>query len=135
MKHKTDLSKLFFETYNYDIWFENEESTDRTRKSYKEESKHLYGMPLVEGDEEVNEGKGLKILTPNRLLLTKLPILLEQIKAGNNSNKLTNKIGQILYLLYQHNKITKQVYTNLSHYNNRRKFGCDKRTRNFLFLN
>ena len=49
-------------------------------------------MPPSEGDEEkVKEGKGLKILTPNKLL-TKLPILLAQIKAGNNSNKLRNKI-------------------------------------------
>ena len=64
-------------------------------------------MPPSEGDEEkVKEGKGLKILTPNKLL-TKLPILLAQIKAGNNSNKLRNKIRQILYLLHQDNKITK----------------------------
>ena len=64
-------------------------------------------MPPLEGDEEkVKEGKGLKILTPNKLL-TKLPILLAQIKAGNNSNKLRNKIRQILYLLYHDNKITK----------------------------
>ena len=64
-------------------------------------------MPPLEGDEEkVKEGKGLKILTPNKLL-TKLPILLAQIKAGDNSNKLRNKIRQILYLLYQDNKITK----------------------------
>ena len=52
-------------------------------------------MPLPEGDEEeVKEGKGLKILTPNKLL-TRLPILLAQIKAGNNSYKLKNKIRQI----------------------------------------
>ena len=40
-------------------------------------------LPL-EGDEEVKKGKGLKIPTPNKLL-TRLPILLVQIKAGNNS--------------------------------------------------
>ena len=34
--------------------------------------------------------------------------LLTQIKAGNNSNKL-NEDRQILYLLYQHNKITKTL--------------------------
>ena len=32
---------------------------------------------------------GIKILTLNKLL-TRLPILLVQIKAGNNSNKLKN---------------------------------------------
>ena len=65
-------------------------------------------MPPLEGDEEVKEGKGLKILTPNKLL-TRLPVLLAQIKARNNSYKLKNEIRQILYLLYQQNKITKKV--------------------------
>ena len=38
-------------------------------------------MPLLEGDEEeVKEGKWLKILTPNKLL-TRLPIILAQIKS------------------------------------------------------
>ena len=41
-------------------------------------------MPPLEGDEEVKKGKRLKIPTPNKLL-TRLPILLAQIKAGNNS--------------------------------------------------
>ena len=36
---------------------------------------------------EEKEGKGLKIVTPNKLL-TRLPILVAQIKAGNNSYKL-----------------------------------------------
>ena len=54
----------------------------------------------------------MKILTPNKLL-TRLPILLAQIKAGNNSYKLKNKIRETLYLLYQHNKITKKVYKSL----------------------
>ena len=34
---------------------------------------------------EVKEGKGLKIVTPTKLL-TRLPILLAQIKAGNQTN-------------------------------------------------
>ena len=70
-------------------------------------------MPLLEGDEEkVKEGKGVKILTPSKLL-TRLPILLAQIRAGNNFHKLKNEIRQILYLLYHHNKIIKKVYNNL----------------------
>ena len=56
-------------------------------------------MAPPEGDEEVKEGKGLKILTLKKLL-TGLPILLAQIKAGNNSYKLENKIRKILHLLY-----------------------------------
>ena len=38
----------------------------------------------------VKEGKGLKILTPNKLL-NRLSISLAQIKAANNSNKLKKK--------------------------------------------
>ena len=70
-------------------------------------------MPPLEGDEEeVKEKKELKTLTPKKLL-TKLLILLAQVKTGSNSYKLKNEIRQILYLLYQHNKITKNVYNNL----------------------
>ena len=69
-------------------------------------------MPPLEGDEEeVKEGKRLKILTPDKLL-TRLPILLAQIKAENNSYKLKNEIRQTLYLLNQHNKVAKNVYNN-----------------------
>ena len=69
-------------------------------------------MPPLEGDERVKEGKGLKIITPNKLL-TRLPILLALIKAGNNSYKFKNEVRQMLYLLYSHNKITRKVYKNL----------------------
>ena len=55
---------------------------------------------------------GLKVLTPNKLL-TRLPMLLAQIKAGNNLHKLKNQIRQILYLLYQDDKTTKKVCNNL----------------------
>ena len=37
------------------------------------------------------EGEGLKILTPNQML-SRLPITLVQLKAGNNSEKLKNEI-------------------------------------------
>ena len=47
-------------------------------------------MLQPEGDEEVKEGKGLKILTPNKVLI-KLSIILAQIKAANNSSKLKNE--------------------------------------------
>ena len=44
-------------------------------------------MSLLESDEAEVKGKELKILIPYKLL-TRLPILLAQIKAGNNSYKL-----------------------------------------------
>ena len=61
-------------------------------------------------DEE--KGKGLKIITPNQLL-TRLPILLAQKKAGNNSQKLNNEIRQIIYSLYSSKNMSKTVYKHL----------------------
>ena len=58
------------------------------------------------------EGKRLKILTPKQML-QRLPIALAQVKAGNNSENLLNKIRQIVYSLYQSKEITKKVYNNL----------------------
>ena len=42
-------------------------------------------------------GQGLKILTPNQML-SRLPISLVQLKAGNNSEKLKNKIRHFFIL-------------------------------------
>ena len=84
-----------------------------SRKSDNEESVDLSDMPPLEcGERESKEGKRLKMLTPDKLI-TGLPILLAQIKAGNNSYKSKHEIRQILYLLYQHNKVTKKVYNSL----------------------
>ena len=58
------------------------------------------------------KGTGLKILT-NKQMLNRLLILLAQIQAGNNSNKLKNEIRQILYSLYRSKVLTKTVYNNL----------------------
>ena len=49
----------------------------------------------------------------SKKLLPRLPILLAQMKARNNSNNLKYEIRKMLYLLYQHNKITKKVHNNL----------------------
>ena len=61
------------------------------------------------------ERQGLKILTPNQML-SRLPIALAQLQAGNNSNKLKNEIRQLLYSLYRSKNMTKQVYNNLINY-------------------
>ena len=50
------------------------------------------------------QGLGLKILTPNQML-SRLPIFLALLKAGNNSEKLKNEIWQILYYLYRSKKL------------------------------
>ena len=46
-------------------------------------------------------------------MLERLPIVLVQVKAGNNSESLLNEIGQIVYSLYQSKEVTKKVYNNL----------------------
>ena len=65
---------------------------------------------ILEFNKQKQEGKGLKILTPDQML-SRLPITLAQLKAGNNSEKLKNKIRQLLYSLYRSKKLTKQLYT------------------------
>ena len=42
--------------------------------------------------------QGLKILTPNEML-SRLPIALSQLNAGNNSEELKNEIRQLLHSL------------------------------------
>ena len=72
-----------------------------------------YGSMILEAKKFVKqEGKGLKILTPNQML-KRLPIALAQIKAGNNSESLLNEIRQIVYSLYRSKEITKKVYNNI----------------------
>ena len=58
------------------------------------------------------KGQGIKILTPNQML-SRLPIALAQLQAGNNSNKLKNEIRQLLYSLYHSKNITEQIYKSL----------------------
>ena len=58
------------------------------------------------------ERQGLKILTPDQML-SRLPISLAQLKAGNNSEQLKNEIRQLLYSLYHSKKLTKAIYNNL----------------------
>ena len=43
-------------------------------------------------------------------MLSRLPIPLAQLKAGNNSKNLKNEISQLLYSLYRSKKCTKQIY-------------------------
>ena len=62
-------------------------------------------MPELEDEKSAaqrreHEGKGLKILTPEQML-RRLPIVLAQLKAGNNSQKLKKEIRQLLYSLYR----------------------------------
>ena len=57
-------------------------------------------------------GKGLKILTPSQML-SRLPISLAQLKAGNDSEKLKNETSQLLYSLCRSKKLTRNIYKSL----------------------
>ena len=66
---------------------------------------------ILEFDRQ-KQGQGLNMLTPD-LIISRLPITLAQLKAGNNSEKLKNEIRQLLYSLYRSKKLTKQLYKSL----------------------
>ena len=70
---------------------------------------------ILQFNEQNQQGEGIKILIPNQML-SRLPISLAQLKAGNNSEKLKNEIRQLLYSLYRSKNMTKQVYNNLIKY-------------------
>ena len=71
--------------------------------------------PELESEEDAGKrqkGQGLKIMTTSQLI-TRLPILLTQKQAGNNSNKLKNEIRQIIYSLYRSKNLSKTLYNHL----------------------
>ena len=67
---------------------------------------------ILEFNRQNQQGKGLKILTPNQML-SRLPITLAHLKAGNKSDKLKNEIRQLLYSLYRSKTLTKYIYKSL----------------------
>ena len=89
--------------------FEDEEKIKKPDKILK------IVKEILNFNKQSQEGKGLKILTPNQML-SRLPITLAQLKAGNNSEKLKNEIRQSLYSLYCSQDMTKEVYSNLINY-------------------
>ena len=60
---------------------------------------------VVEFNKQNQLGGGLKMLTPNEML-SRLPITLAQLNAGNNSEKHKNEIRQLLYSLYRSKTLT-----------------------------
>ena len=124
-----DLTKTLFETKdkkkNSELVEEIENRwsrlKDEIKKMSKEEIENEIPSQILETINKIldfnkeiqkQRGSGLKTLTPNQTLST-LPITLAQLKAGNNSEKLKNKIRQLLYSLYRSKKLTKNVYKSL----------------------
>ena len=79
-----------------------------------EESEKIFDIveKILELNSKNKLGLGLKNLTPDQML-SRLPITLAELKAGNNSEKLKNEIKQLLYSVYRSKKITKQLYKSL----------------------
>ena len=81
--------------------------------NFENEEETLRDIPDLESEESAAQrrnqrGQGLKILTPSQML-SRLPISLAQLKAGNNSQKLKNEIRELLHSLYRlKKKKTKQ---------------------------
>ena len=100
---KSGLSDLKNETENMD---EEEKETEKPNEIIDVVEE------IIEFNQQKQGGKGLKILTPDQIL-SRLPITLAQLKAGNNSEKLKNEIRQLLYSLYRSKKLTKQLYKSL----------------------
>ena len=46
-------------------------------------------------------------------MLQRLPIALEEAKAGNKFENILNELRQIVYSLYQSKEITKKVYNDI----------------------
>ena len=58
------------------------------------------------------QGQGIKVLTSNQML-SRLPITLARLNAGNNSVKLKNEIRKLMCSLYRSKKLTKPIYKTL----------------------
>ena len=65
---------------------------------------------IFQVSKDSQEGKGLKILTPNQML-KRLQIALAQVKAGNNSESLLNKIRKMFILCIDQKKLLKKYTT------------------------
>ena len=95
------------------IYSEYESTLSLIKDGDVEEIKNPYNRVnnmIYKFDEK--QGQELKILTPKQMII-RLPILLSQLKAGNNSEKLKNEIRQTVYSLYRSQNLSKTIYNNL----------------------
>ena len=93
------------------------EEADKEADEQPDEQSDTTDMPNLVSETSVarirnKKGQGLKILTPDQIL-SRLPISLAQLKAGNNKDKLKNQIRQLLDYLYRSKTLTKRIYNNL----------------------
>ena len=117
-KFKEDYNKFMnnfknFEDYKYGKEEGGVSKNQKKLKRYAKGLEYIADIYDLKSDSDTNKkGEGLKILN-NKQMLNRLPILLAQIEARNNSIKLKNEARQILYSLYRSKVLTKTVYNNL----------------------
>ena len=74
-----------------DLKKEIEEMSEEEKENEKPDKIVKIVREILKFNKQNQEGKGIKILTPNQML-SRLPISVAQLKAGNNSEKLKNEI-------------------------------------------
>ena len=74
--------------------------SEQERKIEKPEKIVEIVKEILKFNEQKQEGPGIKIVTPSQML-SRLPISLAQLQAGNNSEKLKTKIRKLLFPLYR----------------------------------
>ena len=93
-----------------DLKDKNKEMSEDEKTKIEQPNKILKIVEeILEFNKQNQSGKGLKILTPNQML-SRLPIFLAQLKAGNISEKL-KKTNFVFFV--QIKKLTKQLYKSL----------------------
>ena len=71
--------------------------TKKKMRRYARDLKDIVDLYNIKSGSDISKkGEGLKILTKKQML-NRLPILLAQIQAGDNSKSLKNEGRQILY--------------------------------------
>ena len=114
IKHKKKNEDFVEEIKNR--WSKLKDSIKKTSRDGKDNEKIEKILEIVEEILDFNKhsqkGEGIKILTQNQML-SRLPIALAQLQAGNNSNKHKSEIRQLLYSLYRSKNMTEQIYKSL----------------------
>ena len=110
-KNKTIVNKIKVALANLMVDIKN--NPINNVKKIRNRNKMVKIVELILEFNQLNQERScLKDLTPSQML-SRLPISLAQLRAGNNSEKLKNEIRQIFDSLYRSKELTKNVYKSL----------------------
>ena len=94
------MMNIFIESKAEDKAYDEADDEADDDSDYKQLD--ITDMPDLESEESAEQG--LKLLTPDQMV-SRLPISIAQLKAVINSEKLKNRIRQLLYSFYRSKKI------------------------------